>query len=159
MSRYSVPAQDPVLTVIVGWTTPGHPFFAQAFNPAIEDEAEADLLWIGTAFQEIPTVAALQAQLTGWAIHPARHRGLPHVRSTGRHAAYPAAALGTAVPARHGDTPLRSRLTQRRRLARTLLSGHSHHPSTPGGLDHANHPRHDRLPESRPAVLRHLCAP
>ena len=70
MSRYSVPAQDPVLTVIVGWDNPLATFFAQAFNPAIEDEAEADLLWIGTAFQEIPTVAALQAQLTGWATIP-----------------------------------------------------------------------------------------
>jgi len=70
MSRYSVPAQDPTLTVIVGWDNPLATFFAQAFNPAIEDEAEADLLWIGTAFQEIPTVAALQAQLTGWATIP-----------------------------------------------------------------------------------------
>ena len=70
MSRYSVPAQDPVLTVIVGWDNPLATFFAQAFNPAIEDEAEADLLWIGTAFQEISTVAALQAQLTGWASIP-----------------------------------------------------------------------------------------
>ena len=38
----------------------------------------------------------------------------------------------------------------------TLPSGHRHHPSPHGGLDYANHPRHDRLPESRPAVLRHL---
>jgi hypothetical protein len=70
MSRYSFPAQDPGLTVIVGWDNPLTTFFAQAFDPSVEDEAEADLLWIGTAPREIPTVAALQAQLTGWATIP-----------------------------------------------------------------------------------------
>ena len=70
MSRYSVPAQDQVLTVIVGWDNPLATFFAQAFDPSIEDEAEADLLWIGTALREIPTVAALQDQLNGWATIP-----------------------------------------------------------------------------------------
>ena len=70
MSRYHIPAQDPALTVIVGWDNPLVTFFAQAFNAAIEDETEADLLWIGTALQELPTVAALQAQLAGWATIP-----------------------------------------------------------------------------------------
>ena len=70
MSRYRLPAQNPALTVVVGWDNPLQTFFAQAFDPSVEDEAEADLLWIGTAFQEISTVAALQAQLTGWAIIP-----------------------------------------------------------------------------------------
>jgi hypothetical protein len=70
MSRYRITAQNPALTVIVGWDNPLQTFFAQAFEPSVEDEAEADLLWIGTAFQEIPTVAALQAQLTGWATLP-----------------------------------------------------------------------------------------
>ena len=70
MSRYTIPAQDPALTVVVGWDNPLVTFFSQAFDPSVEDEAEADLLWIGTALQEIPTVAALQAQLTGWAIIP-----------------------------------------------------------------------------------------
>ena len=70
MSRYNIPSQNPALTIIVGWDNPLQTFFAQAFDPSVEDEAEADLLWIGTAFQEIPTVAALQAQLTGWAIIP-----------------------------------------------------------------------------------------
>jgi hypothetical protein len=70
MSRYRIPAQDPALTVIVGWDNPLVTFFAQAFDPSIEDEAEADLLWIGTALREIPTVAALQDQLNGWATIP-----------------------------------------------------------------------------------------
>ena len=70
MSRYTIPAQDSALTVVVGWDNPLVTFFAQAFDPSVEDEAEADLLWIGTALREIPTVAALQAQLTGWAIIP-----------------------------------------------------------------------------------------
>jgi len=70
MSRYRIPAQDPALTVIVGWDNPLVTFFAQAFDPSIEDEAEADLLWIGTTLREIPTVAALQAQLADWATIP-----------------------------------------------------------------------------------------
>jgi hypothetical protein len=70
MSRYSVPAQDPDLTVIVGWDNPLMTFFAQVFNPSIEDDDEACLLWIGTAPQAISTVAALQVQLAGWAAIP-----------------------------------------------------------------------------------------
>ena len=70
MSRYNIPSQHPALTVIVGWDNPLVTFFAQAFDPSVEDEAEADLLWIGTALREITTVAALQAQLTGWAMIP-----------------------------------------------------------------------------------------
>jgi hypothetical protein len=41
------------------------------FAPSIEDEDEADILWFGTTPEAIPTVAALQAQLTGWATIPA----------------------------------------------------------------------------------------
>ena len=70
MSRYSIPAQQPGLTVIVGWDNPLCTFFAQVFDPAIEDDEAACLLWIGTALREIPTVAALQTRLTGWAIIP-----------------------------------------------------------------------------------------
>jgi hypothetical protein len=71
MSRYSVPAQTPGLTVIVGWDNPLTTFFAEVFDPSIEEDDEAYLLWIGTAPQAIPTVAALQAQLAGWATIPA----------------------------------------------------------------------------------------
>ena len=67
MSRYSIPAQDPDLTVIVGWDNPLLTFFAQVFNASIADDDDACVLWIGTAPQAISTVAALQAQLTGWA--------------------------------------------------------------------------------------------
>jgi len=45
-------------------------FFAQVFNPLIEEDEEACLLWIGTAPEAIPTVAALQAQLADWATVP-----------------------------------------------------------------------------------------
>jgi hypothetical protein len=71
MSRYRIPAQNPALTVVVGWDNPLQTLFAQVFDPSIEDEEEADRLWIGTALQEITTVAALQAQLAGWATIPA----------------------------------------------------------------------------------------
>jgi hypothetical protein len=56
--------------VIVGWDNPLVTFFAQGFDPAIEDDEEAYLLWIGTAPEAIPTVVALQAQLAGWAAIP-----------------------------------------------------------------------------------------
>jgi hypothetical protein len=65
MSRYSIPAQQPGLTVIVGWDNPLQTLFAQVFDPSSEDEEDAYLLWIGTTLQEITTGAALQAQLTG----------------------------------------------------------------------------------------------
>ena len=45
-------------------------FFVEVFDPSIDDEDEAYILWIDTAPQAIPTVAALQAQLTGWATIP-----------------------------------------------------------------------------------------
>ena len=67
MSRYHVPAQDPGLTVIVGWDTPLETYFAQVFNSSMDEEAEACRLWIGTTPAALPTVAALQAELTGWA--------------------------------------------------------------------------------------------
>jgi hypothetical protein len=67
MSRYSVPAQEPGVTVLVGWDDPLTTFWAQVFAPEVAEEAEACVLWLGTVPQEIPTVAALQAQLAGWA--------------------------------------------------------------------------------------------
>ena len=70
MSRYSIPAQNPALTVVVGWDNPLVTFFAQIFNPSIADDDDACVLWIGTAPEAIPTVAALQAQLAGWAAIP-----------------------------------------------------------------------------------------
>ena len=39
MSRYTIPAQDPALSIIVGWDNPLQTFFAQAFDPSVEDEA------------------------------------------------------------------------------------------------------------------------
>ena len=71
MSRYSIHGQNPALTVVIGWDNPLQTFFAQVFDPSIEEDEEADLLWLGTALQEIPTVAVLQAQLAGWATIPA----------------------------------------------------------------------------------------
>jgi hypothetical protein len=70
MSRYNIPAQNPALTVTVGWDNPLRTLFAQLFDPSIEEDAEACLLWIGTAPEAIPTVAALQAQLADWATLP-----------------------------------------------------------------------------------------
>ena len=70
MSRYSLSPQQPGLTVIVGWDNPLQTLFAQVCAPSSEDEKDAYLLWIGTAPGAISTVAALQAQLAGWATIP-----------------------------------------------------------------------------------------
>ena len=70
MSRYRIPPQQPGLTAIVGWDNPLQTLFAQVFDPSIEDDEAACLLWIGTAPEAIPTVAALQAQLVGSATRP-----------------------------------------------------------------------------------------
>ena len=70
MSRYPFPTPDPRCTAVVGWDNPLTTFFAQIFNASIEDDDEACVLWIGTALEAIPTVAALQAQLAGWAAIP-----------------------------------------------------------------------------------------
>ena len=70
MSRYNISLQQPGLTVIVGWDNPLQTLFAQVCDPSREDEGDAYLLWIGTAPGAISTVAALQAQLSGWATIP-----------------------------------------------------------------------------------------
>jgi hypothetical protein len=70
MSRSSIPAQNPRLTVVVGWDNPLATFFAQVVDPSLDDEDDAYVLWLGTAPQAIPTVAALQPQLAGWATIP-----------------------------------------------------------------------------------------
>jgi hypothetical protein len=71
MSRYSISPQQPGLTVTVGWDHPLCTFFTHVFDPSIAADETACLLWIGTAPAAVPTVAALQAQLTGWAAIPA----------------------------------------------------------------------------------------
>ena len=111
MSRYSIPALHPGLTVIVGWDNPLVTFFAQVFDPSIEEDEEACLLWIGTAPEAIPTVAALQAQLAGWATIPPDIVDRLHPRSASGHAADPAPALGTPAPARRWGDPPRPCLT------------------------------------------------
>ena len=71
MSRYSFPAHTLGFTVVVGWDNPLATFFAEVFDPSIDEDEEAYVLWIGTELQAIPTVGALQAQLAGWATIPA----------------------------------------------------------------------------------------
>ena len=72
---------------------------------------EACLLWIGTAPEAIPTVAALQAQLAGWAtIPPDIVDRLTRDQQRG-HAADPAPAVGAPAPARRWGDPPRPCLT------------------------------------------------
>jgi hypothetical protein len=56
LARSLSSAQQPDLTVTVGWDNPLMTFFAQVFEPSIEDDEAACLLWIGTTPEAIPTV-------------------------------------------------------------------------------------------------------
>ena len=103
MSRYSIPAQQPGLTVVVGWDNPLITFFAQVFDPSIKDDEEACLLWIGTAPTRSPGRGAPgPARRLGR--DPDRPHGPPHPRSAGSHAADPAPAVGAPVLARRWET-------------------------------------------------------
>ena len=129
MSRYSIPAQQPGLTVIVGWDNPLTTFFAQVFDPSIEEDAAACLLWIGNAPEAIPTVAALQAQLAGWAAIPPDIVERLTPRSARGHAADPASALGAPAPARRwGDRTRPSITLSRAGAACSPPARHIHRP-------------------------------
>jgi hypothetical protein len=67
MSRYSIPAQDPRLQVVVGWDNPLVTLFAQVFDPSIAEDEEACLLWIGTAPEADQHAATPPTPLQRWA--------------------------------------------------------------------------------------------
>ena len=111
MNRYSIPALHLGLTVIVGWDNPLVTFFAQVFDPLIEEDEEACLLWIGTVPRGHPHGRGAPGTARRLGQDPDRHRGPPSARSASRHAADPAPAVGAPAPARRwGDQP-RPRLT------------------------------------------------
>lgn len=62
MSRYIVEKTD-TREVVVGWDPPLGTFYAQEYGPADADDEESLVWWVGYAPQEIPTLAALRAQL------------------------------------------------------------------------------------------------
>src|SRR5262245_7628900 len=71
MSRYAIAAQTPHLTCVVGYDPPLGTFFAQVIDPTRPEDDELHVpLWIGTDVAEIPTVAALEAALSDWAVMP-----------------------------------------------------------------------------------------
>ena len=118
MSRYNIPAQNPALTVIVGWDNPLlDTFFAQVFDPVGRGRSRGRPPVDRHRTPGDPHRGGAPGPAHRLGHHPARHRGLPHARSTGRHAAYPAAALGTAAPVRRRGRPAQAVPNPRQREA------------------------------------------
>ena len=68
MSRHLIPGKQLEYTVVVGWDNPLSTFFASVFdNERDEDDPKHELLFVGCRDKEIPTVAALQAQVAPYA--------------------------------------------------------------------------------------------
>jgi hypothetical protein len=72
MSRHSIPARDPSLSIVVGWDNPLVTFFAQVVRAEDPDRAEDDLiiLWVGTEPREVITVEDLARHLAPYAELP-----------------------------------------------------------------------------------------
>jgi hypothetical protein len=75
MSRYTIEALDPGLTVTIGWDNPLQTFFAQVSRRDVgddaDDEADPVILWLGGTPREVPTNEALATGLADYAVIPA----------------------------------------------------------------------------------------
>jgi hypothetical protein len=74
MSRYVLAPRSEEhshLRIVIGWDDPLNTFFAQVFNPEIdEDDPGYEVLWIGTAYQEIHDMDKVIEALAPWAVVP-----------------------------------------------------------------------------------------
>jgi hypothetical protein len=68
MSRYTITALDPALTVAIGWDKPLSTFFAIVTDERINEDDDRVLLWIGTDNAEIPRPEDLAASLAPYAV-------------------------------------------------------------------------------------------
>jgi hypothetical protein len=69
MSRHTIPARDPNLTIVVGWDNPLVTYFAQVARPEDPDREDDDpiLLWVGANPREVITVEDLARHLAPYA--------------------------------------------------------------------------------------------
>jgi hypothetical protein len=65
MSRRTIPAHAPGLTVVVGWDNPLRTYFAQVTHALESDDDESDpiVFWTGGEFGEVPHAENLVAAL------------------------------------------------------------------------------------------------
>jgi len=73
MSRCTITALDPALTVAIGWDNPLSTFFAIVTDERCDDDENRVLLWIGTDTAEIPRAEDLVAPLAPCAVVTADH--------------------------------------------------------------------------------------
>lgn len=68
MSRYTIPAIIPYITVVVGWDNPLETFFAQVTRePDGEDESDPIVFWIGAFPGEVRAAEDLAKPLASYA--------------------------------------------------------------------------------------------
>jgi len=68
MSRRTIPAHAPGMTVVVGWDNPLGTFFAQVSRDhVIEDETDPVVFWTGGQFGEVQRAEELVALLAPYA--------------------------------------------------------------------------------------------
>jgi hypothetical protein len=73
MSRYTITALDPALTVVIGWDRPLSTFFATVTDERIDDDEDRLLLWIGTDTAEVQRAEDLVTPLAPYAAITADH--------------------------------------------------------------------------------------
>ncbi len=68
MSRYEFEGKKPNHWIVVGWDRPMGTFFAQVLDQALPYPDEEPVLWLGTEFDEIQTVAELVKQVRPYGV-------------------------------------------------------------------------------------------
>jgi len=72
MSRHDLTPFNPAHETVVGWDPPLRTFFAQVLDTtADEEDANYEVLWIGTRFREVPDPATVIAAVAPFASVPA----------------------------------------------------------------------------------------
>jgi hypothetical protein len=68
MSRHTIPALQPGITVVVGWDNPLSTFFAQVSHNDAEEDDDPIVLWLGTTPNEVLLPQDLVAPLAPYAV-------------------------------------------------------------------------------------------